>query len=267
MDTRYGRVKWGINGTRSKTKTWNDPVKWNREAITTGVKKKVFCASLADVFEDFHGSIMAPNSKDVLWRDRHGRYDEAEASGFRPYEIATIDLLREDLFKLIDCCQDLYWLLLTKRPENIKRMWPDAEGRENVWLGTSIANQKNADEYVDRLLESKNKSPVLWLSLEPQISFVDLKPWLHPEPLIHWVIVGGESRQGRNPRPFHVEWAADVVEQCHSANIPCFVKQLGSNVWRHKRKIILSNSHGDVMSEWPEHVRVRECPEMFHATM
>jgi protein gp37 len=273
MANRYGRVVWGENGTRSKTKTWNDPIKWDRAAETAGEKRKVFCASLADVFEDFKGPILTGKNQ-PLWRDRRGRYDESEASGFDPYEMATLDVLRKDMFKVIDRCPNLYFLLLTKRPENILRMWPTDEDdclrtRENVWLGTSIANQKNADEYVDRLLKSRDLSPVLFLSLEPQIGFVDLRPWLEPKPLVDWVIVGGESKQSKVARPFHMEWCEDMVDQCREAGVACFVKQMGTNVYRGKRKIQLSTPHGEDMAEWPDSIRVRECPEfyLYHVTV
>jgi protein gp37 len=53
MDTQYGKVEWGPNGTRIRTAAanWKKPLKWNREAAALGVRRKVFCASLADVFE------------------------------------------------------------------------------------------------------------------------------------------------------------------------------------------------------------------------
>lgn len=238
MDHRYHRVRWGEDGTRLRTKTWNEPPKWDRQAKADGYPHKVFCASLADVFED--------REELLPWR--------------------------EDLFTLIDQCQNLNWLLLTKRPQNIRLFWeaiPDSTGyylqdkRENVWLGTSIANQRNADECIDKLLESRALSPVLFLSLEPQIGFVDLKPWLQPEPLIDWVIVGGESEQGGPARPFHLEWAADMLDQCAQAEVPCFFKQSGANAYHGKRPIKFKDAHGGNMVEWPEHLRVRQCPETY----
>src|SRR5437764_1276645 len=96
MDTRYGRVEWGPHGTRARTKTWGQPVKWDREASQAGERRKVFCASLADVFEDFR-----PTKDD-------------SAFGSDP-----LSAWRSDLFRLIDQCPNLDFLLLTKRPENI----------------------------------------------------------------------------------------------------------------------------------------------------
>jgi protein gp37 len=235
MDTRYHRVQWGPNGTRNRTKTWGDPPRWDRQAGAVGERRKVFCASLADVFED-----------------------RAELSPWR-----------SDLFRLIDRCPNLDFLLLTKRPENIRRMW-EGPNRGNCWLGTSIANQKNADDFVPRLLSATGLGPVLFLSLEPQIGRVDLSRFLFPMPAVQWVIVGGESRQGGEPRQFNIEWARLIVNQCREAAVPVFVKQFGSvAVGPDERRpgtvraLRLADSHGGDMAEWPEDLRVRQCPESF----
>src|SRR4029077_18416375 len=99
-----------------------------------------------------------------------------------------------------------------------------------------IANQANADVYINRLLLSRDLSPTLFVSLEPQIDFVDLHPWLSPTPQIDWVIVGGESKQGsEEPRRFDIRWAMDMVHACAQASVPCFVKQFGSNAYEGRR--------------------------------
>lgn len=230
MDTRYGRVQWGVNGTRSRTKTWKDPLRWNRAAEAAGERRKVFCASLADVFED--------RRELIPWR--------------------------LDLFDLIDNCPHLYWLLLTKRPENVRSMWK-GPNRDNVWIGTSIANQDNADEFIPRLLSCRGLGAHLFLSLEPQIARVDLARFLFPTPVIDWVIVGGESKQGHGePRGFHLEWAKVTVQQCREASVPCFVKQLGSNAWEGGQRYETKDSHGGDWEEWPEALCVRQCPEAFY---
>jgi protein gp37 len=142
-------------------------------------------------------------------------------------------------------------------------MWP-GDYRDNIWLGTSIANQRNADEFIDRLLPCRDLAPILFLSLEPQIAYVDLEPWLAPR-LLDWVIVGGESNQGSaEARPFDIRWAADIIDQCEQAGVPCFLKQLGSNAWDGKRKLDLKDKrHGGDIHEWPRHLRVRQSPESF----
>jgi protein gp37 len=207
------------------------PDRWNKEALKTGERPKVFCMSLGDVFED-HPALPP-------WR--------------------------VELFERIDRCQALRWLVLTKRPENIGRMWPDDRHRENVWLGTSIANQRIADLNIDRLLEARHLAKLLFLSVEPQLEFVDLSPWLSPVPLLDWVIVGGESDQGVGPpRRFDIRWARDVIQQCGQARVPCFVKQLGANAWEGNRRLHFLDRHfGGDWLEWPEDLRVRECPESY----
>lgn len=263
MDTRYGRVVWGPNGTRSLTKTWGDPLRWNRQAARDGERRKVFCASLADVFEGFEGPVLTSKSA-ALWRDRQGRLSDAEASGFDPWEIVTtLDPLRSNLFKLIDRCQSLDFLLLTKRPENVRPMW-EGPNRSNCWIGASIANQRNADEWIPRLLSCRGLGPVLFLSVEPQVGRVDLSRYLFPSPVVDWVIVGGESQQGGEPRPFQLDWARLIVQQCREANVPCFVKQLGSNAWDGSVEYRTRDGHGGDWNEWPEELRVRQCPETFY---
>lgn len=229
MDHRYGRVQWGPNGTRDRTKTWRDPLKWDRAARQAGEVRKVFCASLADVFED--------RRELIPWR--------------------------RDLFSLIDQCGSLTWLLLTKRPENIRRMWEGPLRRENVWLGTSIATQGNADEAVPILAESADLAEYLFLSIEPQIEFVDLSPFLSPRVLVDWVITGGESQQGGDARPYDINWARDLKDQCATYTVPLFIKQFGSNAFSGRRKLNLRDGHGGDWSEWPEDMRVRECPESY----
>lgn len=233
MDHRYHRVQWGDNGTRSRTKTWRDPVKWNREAAIEGKRRKVFCASLADVFEDRR----------------------------------ELEPWRADLFDLIDECPMLDWLLLTKRPENILRMWTQSlpNMRENVWLGTSISNQANAEKQIPHLVDCIDLCQYLFLSVEPQIAHVDLSKWLKLKPSpMSWVITGGESKQGKNdPRPYNLDWARSMVDQCAAASIPCFVKQVGSFAMDGGNRFFTNDSHGGDWDEWPEDLRVRDCPESF----
>jgi protein gp37 len=229
MDTRRHRVQWGPQGTRSRTKTWNQPPRWNRQVQREGRRGKVFCASLADVFEE--------RAELVPWR--------------------------QDLFQLIDQCPDLDWLLLTKRPENIRDMWPDQRRRENVWLGTSVANQKNvAGHYIHSLRGCGRLCRRLFLSVEPQIGYINLSQHLG-DGALEWVICGGESQQGPEmPREFHMEWARSLRDQCQMAGVAFFLKQCGSNPYLGGLPLPLCDHHGGDMTEWPEDLRVRQCPEV-----
>lgn len=110
----------------------------------------------------------------------------------------------------------------------------------NVWLGTSVEDQATADERIPHLLRCP--AAVRFLSCEPLLGPVDLTNIDHGEffgkhdvlagrfmpgdkPMIHWVIVGGES--GPGARPMHPDWARSLRDQCVSASVPFFFKQWG----------------------------------------
>jgi protein gp37 len=272
---RYGKANWGPNGTRVKTSdaNWRKPIKWNREAEAAGERRRVFCASLADVFEDWDGRILTTAERDeetgeptvAWWTPDMGVVGAGQTHtgplppADRP---ATMNDLRRDLFNLIDATPGLDWLLLTKRPENIWRMWPDARHmpagdpyrldgyRPNAWLLTSIATQADADKNVPELVKCRDLVPVLGLSAEPLLGPVDLlaiadldewkydslRNWrwrkLRPDSPRHkneggidWIIAGGES--GHGARPMHPDWARSIRDQCAAAGVPFFFKQWG----------------------------------------
>ena len=220
-DARFGWARWGLRGTRRRTSptNWRAPMKWERQAGRAKKRRRVFCASLADVFEA------------------------------RP----ELHSWRVDLFALIDQTPWLDWLLLSKRPENVASMWPDPRYRPNIWLGTSISNQKTADEWVPRLVANRERCPVLFLSVEPLLAPI------HNLPLdnIDWLIVGGES--GHQARPCQDEWIRSIIDQARAADVAVFVKQLG------KRDGLRDKKGGDP-AEWPKDLRIREFPRSSHRT-
>jgi len=259
MDKHYHKVQWGPHGTRVKTSeaNWRKPLKWNREAEAAGERKRVFCASLADVFEDWQGAIHTSGGQVV--GHRFANEFVAAVNEFVP---ATMDDLRRDLFALIDATPWLDWLLLTKRPENIRRMihanpahriWkmrPEDHGprnpfyRGNVWLLTSVAEQCDADRNVPELLKCRDLVPVLGVSAEPLVGPINFETMTtdppnsgfaltdgfgrfdgEPPSLIDWVIAGGES--GPNARPMHPEWARSLRDQCQAAGVAFHYKQWG----------------------------------------
>ena len=235
MDKRWGKVEWGPAGKRLRTSVanWKNPLAWNKKSET---RAKVFCASLADVFEE--------------------KLDQPEMVGWRA-----------DLLALIEDTPHLDWLLLTKRPENVMRLVNEARGDvverlpDNVWIGTSVENQEQADLRIPHLLAVPAR--VRFLSMEPLLGAVDLNlahqfvP-IMGDPLanslmhqaiddgrgwarcgIHQVIVGGES--GHGARPMNPNWVRSIRDQCVEADVPFFFKQWGE--WMpmesgHKRKRI-----------------------------
>lgn len=258
---------WGVNGHRSiaAESYWKQPIKWNRDAEAARTSRRVFCASLADVFE----------GNDTMPEASHQPVREA----------------RRRLFKLIQATPHLDWLLLTKRPENIRRLTyqaidpdhPDndynacgdpngldaAPFRElypNLWLGVSVEDQKTADERIPHLL--KLDAAVRFLSMEPLLGPVDLAN-MYPDGFnfqmnaltgegkhllgftgqikpIDWVICGGES--GPNARPMHPDWVRSIRDQCIAANVPFHFKQWGE--WLPFRQITTEQSI-DKPRNWP----------------
>jgi protein gp37 len=136
----------------------------------------------------------------------------------------------------------------------VAEAWP----LSNVWIGTSVENQATADTRIPELLEVP--AAVRWLSCEPLLGPIDLgicdMPYTGIGP--DWVVAGGES--GPKARTCDVAWIRDLVEQCRDAEIPVFVKQLGSRPFDLDLQPSLKDSKGGDPSEWPEDLRVREYP-------
>lgn len=147
--------------------------------------------------------------------------------------------------------------------------WP----LENVWLGVTVEDQKRADERIPELQQCPAEKR--WLSVEPMLEPIDL--WkargFAPSSLqsaIDWVVCGGESAQTRaNTRPFDIAWARDLLEQCHGAGVPFFMKQLGTNpTGEHRIDVPLpprpegksSRYKWHEPEHWPEDLRVQEFP-------
>lgn len=274
MDKRRHFAKWGPNGTRIVTveANWKRPLKWDRDAKKAGVKRVVFCASLADVFERWRGKLT--NSKDeqlyhcYLCRRIYPECITCTGCGIvtKPHE-AHLSHARANLFRLIDSTPNLIWRILTKRPENILKMWPSMRFnslfRKNVQLYTSVENQEQADKRIPELLKCHELVSVLGISAEPLLEKVSLFEWLGPDKINH-VIVGGES--GPDARPFCSMWAGALVIQCFNARVPFFMKQFGSNPYHMIRgdktePLSFNDSKGGDPDEWDEVFRIRELPE------
>jgi protein gp37 len=178
---------------------------------------------------------------------------------------------RVELCQLIEATPWLDWLLLTKRPQNIANMVPDAwlkNPLKNVWYGTTCEDQEHAEERVPHLLSVP--AAVHFVSYEPALGPVDftrlrsrghITSALGPSggyPAIDWLIVGGES--GPKARPFDVRWARWVREQCESTGTAFFMKQLGSKPEDGGTALFTVDKKGGDMLEWPPEIRVREFP-------
>lgn len=207
-------VVWGGERRRTSESTWRQPLKWNAQAQAEGRRTRVFCASLADVF------------------------DNQVPTGWRVELLATIG-----------ACEHLDWLLLTKRVGNVTRLlceaaefahahgmpavahwitaWVDGEPPPNVWLGATVCNQEEFNRDVAKL--DATPAAVRFLSIEPMLGpIVDCEGWLWGTGSrngIDWVICGGES--GPHARPMHPDWARSLRDQCAGAGVPFLWKQWG----------------------------------------
>lgn len=266
---------WGASEARRMMSDsyWRGPFKWNAEAEKAGVRRRVFCASMADVFEQL------PESN-------------VEAS-------RVLQEARSRLWYTISSTPHLDWLLLTKRPQNVKRIapleWLTDGFPANVWLGTTAEDEDRAEQRIPVLLALP--AAVHFVSYEPALGPVSFARWLPEKGLrsrttsawkhanaLDWIIVGGES--GPKARPFALEWAERVVEETRG-RAACFVKQLGACVVSEQRtapketfsypagmgrehiapngevwswRAGLKDPKGGNPDEWPEELRVREFP-------
>lgn len=194
---RSGQVKWGDNPRRRTTASyWRNPLSWNANASdfqrSHGRRQRVFCASLADVFD---------NQVDPQWR--------------------------ADLFALIRECDQLDWQLLTKRPQNIRKMLPPdwGKGYANVWLGATTEDAQAYRQRAGHLL--KLPAIVHFISYEPAMGPIGGLEIDGRSP--QWLIIGGESgvraERTRYTRP---QWARDAITECRRVGAAPFLKQWGT---------------------------------------
>lgn len=204
--SRTMRIVWGPQEARRKTSVsnWGQPVRWNAAHAHFFVqherRRRVFCASLADVFD---------NRADPTWR--------------------------AELWALVGATPHLDWLLLTKRIGNVAGMLPAdwGDGYPNVWLGISVVNQAEVERDVPKLLATP--AQMRWLSMEPLLEPVSFEGlFANPNRTcdgtnaleeIDWVVVGGES--GANARPIPVGAVESIRDQCAAVDVPFFFKQWG----------------------------------------
>lgn len=220
---RSGQVNWGLKAERKRTtpENWKQVAKWDKQARKSGTRVRVFCASLADVFDD-----------------------------------AVPRQWREDLFDLIDSTTNIDWLLLTKRIHLVNELVSDRMKTimaQKCWIGATVCNQKEADRDVPVLLDTP--AYIRFLSVEPllgHIKFIDY--WLVDEGSIDWVIVGGES--GHNARPMQPDWVRSIRDQCKRLGVPFHFKQWGQWIAGENGMIKLPKKSDDTLLDGVEYLEL-----------
>lgn len=192
-----------------------------------------------------------------------------------------IDSYRNEMWDIIRKCPQHTFQILTKRPERIidhlPKDWNEVGGYKNVWMGTSVGSDE-AMSRVDALISASLRAPFakIFLSLEPLhgeikglddyyfrgMGFEHLSRSERTKriELIDWIIIGGESGNNNGQygyRACHVDWIESLVRQCKRAKVPVFVKQLGTYL---SQEMNLVDRHGGDITEWPEHLQIRQFP-------
>jgi protein gp37 len=217
---------WGPGAPRRRTAAanWAKVLKWDRDARLSGVRPWVFCASLADVFDN-----------------------EVDAA------------IRSDLWELVLGCKYLRWQFVTKRIGNAAKMLPVdwAANFQHCGIVATTVTQEECDRDLPKLLEVKRRFGVTWvgLSIEPQLELV-----VPRDPVgLDWTITGGESAQrGHVPRIYDPAWARALIQDGYMNDYAVFVKQLGSA----PVGLQLSERAGTNPEEFPADLRVREMPRI-----
>lgn len=204
------------------------------------------------------------------------------------HETVSFEFIAE-VFGVMAACPQHVFQVLTKRSARMLEFFERVElphwPMPNVWLGVTTEDQMRADERIPMLLATK--TAVRFVSAEPLLGPIDFFAVQDPPGVcrigsLDWVIVGGES--GPKARPFAYEWALDIVQQCKSAGIACFVKQMGSdpyvenvNLWDLQDgqegslidrgpaascRVKLHHHAGADPAEWPKDLQVRKYPDV-----
>lgn len=216
LSHRWGNDLWGNDKPRKLIESvWRDLARYQRLAKAAGEMHRVFVNSMSDLFE---------KPMPLIKSKREPAIDASNGS------LIGTDHLRNLLFDAIDegMYPNLIFLLLTKRPSNINKYIPESwryTPPPNVMFGTSPVNPDTFNKLFGQLCEVNGKR---FLSIEPQLDLIDFnyckfsKNYITDH--IDWIIQGGESGHGR--RPFNINWACSMRDQCAAAGVTYFFKQI-----------------------------------------
>jgi len=203
-----------------------------------------------------------PNQPDKLWLYELVHLIFISDMGDAFSRRCDFDFLREDAMPAIRSAsgRNKLWLWLTKRPDLMAEFAEQIGGFPSNVCAMSTITSNETLHRIDQLRHVA--ATTRGLSIEPlwerlEIQNLDLSG-------IDWVIVGGESGKFDIVRPFHLEWAEELLRYCRANGIAFFLKQLGRKPIYRGRLLELSDCHGGDWDEWPSHLRVREFPGFFH---
>jgi protein gp37 len=301
---RVGADVWGKDKPRRYVKgVYADLRNLNREAIDSGTRPRVFVSSLCDFFDDsdlqIDDSDLQIDDSDLQIDDSDLQIDDSDLQIVdtlgRPmmhgkgltikgdgYIVSTgdpehagplgppvlVEDLRQRAWELIRECTSLDFMILTKRPEAVRSLWPierdnfgcwDPLPLENVWLGVSAATDGEYVQAFKQLHALRDLARFTFVSAEPMIE--DIRPRLGGFAGVgapDLEIIGGES--GPAARPCRIEWVRNFVRarRQHPEGARIFIKQLGARV--PDAIVALEDRKGGNIDEWPPDVRIRELP-------
>lgn len=207
-------------------------------------RNKIFICDMTDVFGEFIPFEMAARIWDLMFSSPTQTFQVLTKRPERMVEF--MNMFTED--RGIDDSEEP---LITFDSDNVRRYLcaPDQWPLSNVWLGTSVENQKQTAR-VEYLV--KTPASVRFLSVEPLLEPIELPDLTG----IHWLIVGGES--GRGARQCELQWIRNIVQQGKEAGVACFVKQLGTDL---AKRLHLKDYKGADMAEWPDDLKLQELPQ------
>jgi protein gp37 len=249
---------------------WNGEIafvpKVLEQLLRSKKQRRVFAPSMSDPFH--------PGVKDE-WLDQ-----------FFATVARTPHITYQVLTKRPDRMRQYFWDLEPDKSKMSPRHLSIAAGvpwpLKNLWLGVTVEDQNAADERIVALLGRPTYVP--FLSLEPMLERIDLRELEFARIIldcltgcydasdlpvqgvssqgvmekVNWVIIGGES--GKNARPFHLEWAQDLIKQCREAGVKVFMKQVGGNAFYHGKPFKTKSRAGSDPTEWPEWAQIQEFP-------
>ena len=162
-----------------------------------------------------------------LSKDRTGRYkiqsgEMISVCMTSDFFLEEADKWRGEAWDMMRKRSDVIFLLLTKRPERIRKCLPEnwGGGWDNIFLNVTCENQVRADERIPLLLELPFKHKGLHCA--PLLGPITIGKYLDSGQ-IEQVACGGENYGGSRPCDF--DWVKGLREECVPRDIKfCFME-------------------------------------------